>query len=218
MTRTTLCDRLEAGLLLAERMQAYRDKQDCVVVALPRGGVIPAYEIAMGLGLPLDVLVVRKLGVPGQPELAMGAIARGVTVLNEGIVAECGLTQADIARVAASEQAEVERRERAYRSGRAPVDCAGRTVILVDDGVATGATLRAGIAALRKLGAKRIVVAAAVAPADTAEQLRKEVDEVVVLMTPYPFVAISCWYEEFPQVTDVEVREALSACGHRRAS
>lgn len=206
-----LRDRVEAGRLLAERLEAYRGRPDCIVVALPRGGVITAYEISKELGLPLDILTVRKLGVPGQPELAMGAIATGgVRVLNQDIVDEIGVTPAEIEETAARERLELERRERTYREGRAPLEVSGNAVILVDDGIATGATLRSAIAALKARRAARIVVAAGVAPPETVAVLNREVDEVVILLTPSPFGAISVWYQEFPQTTDQEVRQRLT--------
>lgn len=204
-------DRTEAGRLLAARLEAYRNRPGGIVIALPRGGVVTGFEIARELGLPLDVLIVRKLGVPRQPELAMGAIASGgVRVLNQQIVEETGVTPAEIAQVEAREMAELQRRERTYRRGHAPPELAGRTVILVDDGIATGATLRSAVAVLKKQGAARIVVAAAVAPRETVDALRLEVDEVVVLMAPSPFGAISTWFRDFPQVTDDEVRQCLA--------
>lgn len=210
MARTVLQDREEAGRLLAAQLANYRHQPDCVVVALPRGGVITAFEIASALGLPLDVLIVRKLGVPGQPELAFGAIASGgVRVLNSDLVAEIGLDPWEMERVAAAEQVELERRERVYRQGRPPLDVSGKNVILVDDGVATGATLRAAVQALRLLGARRIVVAVGVAPPDTVRMLEGEVEEVRAVLTPQPFGAISLWFRDFPQTSDPEVLECL---------
>ncbi len=210
MASTVLRNREEAGRLLAMQLESYRRQPNCVVVALPRGGVITAFEIAGALGLPLDVLIVRKLGVPGQPELAFGAIASGgVRVLNPDLIAGIGLNEREMDRVAAAEQAELERRERVYRQGRPALDVLAKTVILVDDGVATGATLRAAVRALRMRGAGRIVVAVGVAPAETIAALEREVDEVRVVLTPLPFGAISLWFRDFPQTSDLEVLECL---------
>lgn len=204
-------NRAEAGRLLASRLEQYSGKPDCMVVALPRGGVVTGYEIAAKLHLPLDVLIVRKLGVPGQPELAMGAIASGgVKILNQDIVESLRITGEEIEAVAREEQRELERRERVYRGGREASTFAGRTVILADDGIATGATMSAAIAALRQLNVGRIVVAVGVAPRDTVRRLQGEADEVVCVETPYPFQAISLWYDTFPQTTDAEVRALLN--------
>lgn len=203
-------NRREAGRSLAAALRAYRHRDDVLVLGLPRGGVPVAFEVARSLGAPLDVMVVRKLGAPGQPELAMGAIASGgIRLLNERVVRLLGVSDAMIERVAAAEAAELERRERAYRGGAAPFDAAGRQVILIDDGVATGATLRAAIAALRRLGPARIVVAVPTAPPDTCERLRAETDELVVLDTPEPFLAVGRWYRDFGQTGDDEVRRLL---------
>jgi putative phosphoribosyl transferase len=204
-------DRSEAGSLLAERLTAYADRNDVVVLALPRGGVPVAFEIAQKLHAPLDVFIVRKLGVPWQEELAMGAIASGgVRVLNDDVVKASRISDEQIASVQAKEQKELERREQAYRAGRPAPDVRGRTVILVDNGIATGTTIRAGLAALRKLQPARIVVAVAVAPQSTYEELKAEADEVICLLTPEVFFAISMWYERFAQTTDEEVRDLLA--------
>jgi len=204
-------DRTEAGRLLANKLKGYANRDDVVVLALPRGGVPVAFEIARKLKAPLDVFIVRKLGVPWQEELAMGAIATGgVRVLNEDVVKACKISDDQMELVQAREQKELERRDQLYRGGRPAPEVRGRTVILVDNGIATGTTMRAGLAALRKLEPARIVVAVAVAPKSTYEELRAEADELVCLLTPEFFFAISMWYEEFEQTTDDEVRDLLA--------
>lgn len=206
-----LKDRAEAGRLLAEKLTAYANREDVIVLGLPRGGVPVAFEIAKRLNAPLDVFVVRKLGVPRQEELAMGAIATGgVRVLNDSVVKAYGISDDEIALVEAKEQKELARRELAYRGDRPPLDVHGRTVILVDNGIATGTTIRAALLALRKLQPARIVVAVAVAPESTYEKLKAEADEVVCILAPETFYAISLWYERFAQTTDEEVRDLLS--------
>ena len=204
-------DRIEAGRLLAEKLARYADRPDVLVLALPRGGVPVAYMVARALRAPMDVLLVRKLGVPGHEELAMGAIAPGgVRVLNTNMVWGLGLTEADVARVAAREQKELERRERAYRGGRPPLDVSGRTVILVDDGLATGATMRAAVAALGRMQPAGIIVAAPVASRSTCNEFKKELGTVCVCaLTPYPFDGVGRWYEDFSQATDQELRDLL---------
>jgi predicted phosphoribosyltransferase len=204
-------DRAEAGRLLGvavrERLAA---ASRAIVLGLPRGGVPVAAEVARALGAPLDVLVVRKVGVPEQPELAMGAVGPGgVIVRNEELLELLPNAAREFQRVAQRERAEVERRERAYRGGRPPLAIAGRTAILVDDGVATGATMRAGVAATRALGAARVVVATPVAASDACALLEAEADEVVCLQVPPDFHAVGAWYEEFPQLDDDEVRALL---------
>jgi putative phosphoribosyl transferase len=204
-------NRQEAGRLLAERLGEYKGCEDALVLALPRGGVPVGLEIARALGVPLDVFLVRKLGLPGQEELAMGAIASGgARVLNEELVATLGLSSDLIDSVAAREQAELERRERAYRGERPAPDVRGRTVIVVDDGLATGSSMRAAIAALRQRGPKRIVVAVPAAPRQTCDELQSQVDELVVLKTPHPFYAVGAWYEDFSEVSDEQVRSMLA--------
>jgi predicted phosphoribosyltransferase len=204
-------DRTHAGQLLAERLRRYADRQDVVVLGLPRGGVPVAAEVAWRLRVPLDVFVVRKLGVPGHEELAMGAIATGgVRVLNDGVIALAGVSGRDIDATTARERVELERRERAYRNDRAPPDLRGRTVILVDDGLATGATMRAAVGAVRRQNAAAVVVAVPTASADTCDALRTEADEVLCLTTPEPFGAVGLWYEDFSATTDDEVRELLA--------
>jgi putative phosphoribosyl transferase len=204
-------DRKEAGRILAERLAAYKNRQDVVILALPRGGVPVAYEVAKELNAPLDVFVVRKLGVPGQEELAMGAIASGgVRVINEDVAQMLRIPEEMIDEVAAKEEEELERRERLYRGDRPGLDARGRVAILIDDGLATGSTMRAAAAAVRGQQPTRIVVAAPVAAASTCAELRNEVDEVVCAETPEPFYAISLWYRDFTQTTDDEVRELLA--------
>lgn len=214
-----LNDRAEAGRLLADKLTAYADREDVIVLGLPRGGVPVAYEIARKLKAPLDVFIVRKLGVPWQEELAMGAIASGgVRVLNDEVVRAYRISDDDIALVEAKEKEELVRRERAYRGDRPAPDVRGRTVLLVDDGVATGTTLKAGLAALRKLKPARIVVAVGVAPRSTYEELKAEADEVVCLLAPEIFYAISLWYQRFTQTTDEEVRELLARAQEQKAA
>src|SRR5438270_8105246 len=204
-------NRNEAGRLLAKKLTAYANRPDVLVLALPRGGVPVAYEVARALGAPLDVFVVRKLGVPGYEELAMGAVATaGVRVLNDQIVQQLGLPEYVIDAVATREQQELARRERVYRSGRPPADVRGRTVILVDDGLATGATMRAAVMALRQLQPARIVIAVPTASPETCEELKAEVDDIVCAITPEPFLGVGRWYEDFSQTTDREVRDLLA--------
>jgi predicted phosphoribosyltransferase len=204
-------DRQEAGEALAKVLFDLLDRDGSIaVLALPRGGVPVAAEIARRLQAPLDVFIVRKLGAPGQEELAMGAIASGgVRVMNQDVVRALGVTEREIDAVAGREQREIERRETRYRGGRAPLDVAGKTIILVDDGVATGATMRAAVAALRKQNPAQIVVAVPHAAEDSYQQLRREADDVICLETPEPYVAVGCWYRRFPQTTDEEVQRLL---------
>lgn len=205
-------DRREAGRLLARALAHYAGRKDVVVLGLPRGGVPVAAEVAHSLGVPLDVLIVRKLGAPGQEELAIGAIAEGgVRVLNRELVESIGLSRRDIDELAQTEERELERRVRLYRDGRGPLPVADRTVIVVDDGVATGATMRAGLQSLRARGATLVVAAAPVGAADSVESLREDADEVVVLETPAWFNAVGQWYENFGQTSDEEVRACLNA-------
>ncbi|MGH7579896.1 MAG: phosphoribosyltransferase [Gemmatimonadales bacterium] len=203
-------DRAEAGEVLAGALAAYANRPDVILLALPRGGVPVAYQVARALRAPLDVFLVRKLGVPGQEELAMGAVASGgVRVLNEQVVRHLRIPESVIASVAAWELEEVRRRERAYRGDRPAPAVRGMTVILVDDGLATGSTMLAAVRALRLQEPARIVVAVPVAAPDTCELLRAEADEVVCTVTPEPFHAVGLWYEDFSQTTDEEVRELL---------
>jgi putative phosphoribosyl transferase len=204
-------DRAEAGRLLADRLRHYAGRDDVIVLALPRGGVPVGYEVAKALGAPLDVFVVRKLGVPGYEELAMGAIASGgLIVLNREALQALPITEADIQRAAAAELRELERREEAYRGGgHDPPHVEGKTVILVDDGLATGSTMRAAALAVRQLNPARAVVAVPVAAAETCDEFRDVVDEIVCSVTPRPFRAVGLWYEDFSQTSDDEVRELL---------
>ncbi len=204
-------NRAQAGTELGERLAAYSGRDDVVVLALPRGGVPVGREVARALGVPLDVFVVRKLGLPGQEELAMGALASGGTrVLNEELVHQLGLRAATIDRVVAREAIELERREQRYRAGRPPPDVTGRSVILVDDGLATGSTMRAAILALRAQDPARIVVAVPTAPPQACGELEGVADEVVCLMQPQPFYAVGMSYEDFAEVGDEEVRRLLA--------
>jgi putative phosphoribosyl transferase len=203
-------DRAEGGRLLGERLTALASRDDVFVLALPRGGVPVAREVARALGAPLDVFLVRKLGHPAQPELAMGAIASGGTrVLNEQLVRELRLDDDVIDRVTERELAELERRERAYRGDRPLPDLTGKTVVLVDDGLATGATMRAAVAAVRAQGPRRIVVAVPTAPLHSLAELGREADEVVSVITPEPFHAVGLWYEDFRELSDDDVRRLL---------
>jgi putative phosphoribosyl transferase len=210
MSTERFTNRTEAGRQLADDLKEYAGREDALVLALPRGGVPVAFEVARALGLPMDLFLVRKLGVPGHEELAMGAIASGgVRVLNEEVVRMFSPPEDTIARVAAQEQEELERRERAYRGGRRDLRLEGKTVILVDDGLATGSTMRAAAQAVRAQDPARIVVAVPVAAAETCDELRGEVDEVVCTLTPEPFRAVGIWYDDFAQTTDEEVRDLL---------
>jgi predicted phosphoribosyltransferase len=207
-------NRTDAGRRLAEKLAAYANRPDVLVLALPRGGVPVGYEVARALGAPLDVFLVRKLGVPGYEELAMGAVASGgVRVLNDEIVRGLGISEHEIDAVAARELQGVRRRERLYRGDRPPPDVGGRTAILVDDGLATGATMRATIRASRQQHPARIVVAVPTASPDTSEALKTEADDVICAMTPEPFFAVGHWYDDFTQTTDDEVRELLGRGG-----
>jgi putative phosphoribosyl transferase len=204
-------DRSAAGRELAERLSRYAGRKDIVVLGLPRGGVPVAYEVAAALAAPLDVFVVRKLGVPGHEELAMGAIASGgVRVLNERVVNEVGIDAPEIEAVADRERAELERRERAYRGERDPIDVEGKTVIVVDDGLATGATMRAAITALRDRQADTIVVAVPTGSPQTCAEIGETVDEIVCARTPEEFTAVGVWYRDFEPTSDDEVRRLLN--------
>jgi predicted phosphoribosyltransferase len=204
-------DRAEAGRVLTGELSAYANRSDVLVLALPRGGVPVAFEVARSLRAPLDVFLVRKLGLPGQEELAMGAIAAGgVRVLNEEVVQELRIPERVIDVVAAREAQELERRRRAYRDDLPLPDVRGRTVILVDDGLATGASMRTAIAALRQQQPARIVVAVPVAAPSVCEEFRKLADEVVCAATPEPFYAVGLWYQDFSPTTDEQVRDLLA--------
>jgi putative phosphoribosyl transferase len=205
-------DRTEAGRELATKLSSYSGRDDVMVLALPRGGVPVAYEVAQALQAPLDVFLVRKLGMPGQEELALGAIATGgIRVVNEEVARLLDVPAATIDAVAKEEQQELERREREYRGDRPPPAIAGKTVILVDDGLATGSTMRAALAALRQQHPAHLVVAVPVGAAETCAILEREADEVVCGRRPEPFYAVGMWYEDFGQTTDEEVRELLSS-------
>ncbi len=211
-------DRRAAGVALAEALDQYRGRDDVIVLALPRGGVPVALEVATALGARLDLMLVRKLGTPGQEELAMGAIAGGGgRVMNEDVVRALGISEAAIERVAERESAELKRREQAYRGDRPWPELAGQCVILVDDGLATGATMRASVEAVRAQQPARIVVAVPVAPRDTVALLRNQADAVVCLAEPEPFSAIGLWYLDFSQVSDDEVRAMLDVAWNRQA-
>jgi putative phosphoribosyl transferase len=214
--RTRFRDRSEAGRVLAEELSRYAGRDDVVVLALPRGGVPVGYEIAKALGAPLDVFVARKLGVPGYPELAMGAIASGGrAVLDQALVQRLGISEDAVRQVVAQERRELERREAAYREGRSPLDLSGKTVILVDDGLATGATMRAAALAVKEHRPERVIVAVPVAAAQTCDDFRGDVDEIICAVTPEPFYAVGLWYENFDQTTDEEVRELLARVAGR---
>jgi len=206
-------DRTEAGKLLAEQLKEYANRSDVLVLALPRGGVPVGYEIAKALNAPLDVLIVRKLGAPGQEELALGAIASGgVRIMNEDVLPFLSLTEEEIERIVAREQSELERREKLYRGDRPAPDARGKIVILVDDGIATGASMRSAVEAIKQQQPAKLIVAAPVAARSTCEEFNREVDHetCVCLETPEPFFAVGLWYEDFAQTTDDEVRDLLA--------
>jgi len=203
-------DRTEAGRLLARHLNSYADREDVIVLGVPRGGIPVAFEVATALRVPFDIFVLRKLGVPGHEELAFGAIASGgVRILDRSTIGALGLTIRDIARVTKDEQRELERREHAYRGARPPLDVNGLTVILVDDGIATGSSMRAAIRALRQMNPAVLVLATPVAPRATCDRLRAEVDELVCLETPEPFYGVGQFYDDFSQVSDEEVTRLL---------
>jgi predicted phosphoribosyltransferase len=203
-------NRSEAGRWLADRLKAYAHRPDVIVLALPRGGVPVGFELARALEVSLDVFLVRKLGLPGQEELAMGAIASGgVRVLNDDVVQALDVPSSVIDRVARREEQELTRREAAYRGSRPAPDLRGRVVILVDDGLATGSTMRAAVRAVKQMQPARVVVAVPVAAASTRDDLAAEVDEIVCETPPEPFLAVGRWYEDFSQTTDEEVRDLL---------
>jgi len=203
-------DRTEAGRALAERLR-HLAGHDVIVLALPRGGLPVAYEIARALQAPLDVLNVRKLGVPWQEELAMGAVATGgVRVLNDDVIRSTGVTTADIDAAVATQRAEIERRERLYRGGRPAPDLRDRTVVVVDDGIATGATVRAALAVIRAQHPRKLVLATPVAQASVAASLAHDVDELVCALLPAELYAIGLWYDQFPQLTDEDVQQILA--------
>jgi predicted phosphoribosyltransferase len=208
---TRFRDRVDAGRVLARKLDRYRGRPDLLVLALPRGGVPVGFEVARELGAPLDVFVVRKLGMPGHEEYAIGAIASGgVRIINEEAITAFGVTDDEIEAVTAAESAELERRERRYRDGRPPPEIAGKTVILVDDGLATGSTMRAAVEALREEGPARLVVAVPTAAPETCHEIGRLVDDMVCAMTPEPFYAVGLWYDDFGQTTDEEVHDLLA--------
>lgn len=210
-------DRADAGRAVARRLEGERLQPDPLVLALPRGGAPVGFEVARALDAALDVFVVRKLGVPGQPELAMGAIASGgVRVLNDAVIEALGIPQATVAAVVDRERAEVERRERAYRGDRPAEPVRGRAVALVDDGLATGATMRAAVLSVRQQAPARLVVAVPVAALDACAAFDSDVDRIVCAATPEPFYSVGLWYEDFAQTTDEEVRVLLAEAADRR--
>jgi putative phosphoribosyl transferase len=209
-------DREEAGRLLAGSLREYENRDDVIVLALPRGGVPVAFEIANALGVPLDVFIVRKLGVPGFEELAMGAIASGgARVINQSVLAQVQNPGEALRLVSEQELRELERREIEYRESRAPLDLSGKTVILVDDGLATGASMRAAVKAVRQRNVAQCIVAVPVAAPDTCADLEQEVDEIVCLATPDEFRAVGQFYDDFSQTSDQEVRELLASAASR---
>ena len=212
-------DRIEAGRLLAGELMPYANQPGVIVLGLPRGGVPAAFEVASALGAPLDVFIVRKLGTPGQRELAMGAIASGgIRVLNEEVVRGLGIAPEVIDAVSADEERELQRRELAYRGSTSGPEARGKTVLLIDDGIATGSTIRAAIRALRAQHPARLIVAVPVAAASTCRELRPDVDDLVALMTPEIFHGVGEWYEDFRQTTDAEVVEWLQRARENLAS
>lgn len=212
-------NRTEAGRILAGALMHYKSKPDVIVIGLTRGGVPVAAEVASALHAPLDVIVVRKLGVPFQPELAMGAIAGdGTEVLDKGLIHGLGLTDKEVAAVTTRERAELERRERLYRGGQPPLSLKGRTAILIDDGLATGSTMLAAVAFARKLSPKRVVMAVPVGSVEAIEKLRLKVDECVSLATPEPLFAVGEWYSDFLPTSDTEVLNLLEESAKRIAA
>jgi predicted phosphoribosyltransferase len=206
-------DRVEAGQLLGRAMaERVPDRTNLIVLALPRGGVPVGCEVARALGAPMDVFIVRKLGVPGHEELAMGAIASGgVRVMNDDVLRHVPVSKKAIEAVSARELVELARRERSYRGSKPPLDVRGKTVIVVDDGLATGSTMRAAVRALRRENADAIIVAVPVAARETCEEFFREVDDIVCLRTPDPFQAVGLWYDDFSQTTDEEVHQLLAS-------
>jgi predicted phosphoribosyltransferase len=215
--KTQFFNRTEAGQILAENLSNYANREDVVVLALPRGGVPVAAEVAKGLNLPLDVFVVRKLGLPGHPELAMGAIASGgVRVFNGEVVNALRIPDEVIDAVSGQELIELQRREKAYRAGLPPVDVEGKIVIVVNDGVATGSTMLAAVSALRQLNAAHIVVAAPVIAGSSYREIQRKANEVAAVMIPERFYAVGEWYEDFSQTSDEEVRDLLAQAARRQ--
>lgn len=204
-------DRHDAGRRLADELFQYANRPNLLVLGLPRGGVPVAYEVARALHAPLDVFIVRKLGFPGHPELAMGAIASGgVRILHRRLIEIYEIPDDDIDRITAAEQRELDRREKSYRDERPSPDVRDHTVILIDDGLATGLTMRAAVQALRQESARKVVVAVPIAPPDTCDAMRQEVDDIICVITPEPFLAVGIWYADFSETSDEEVRELLT--------
>jgi putative phosphoribosyl transferase len=204
-------NRREAGKRLADLLQEYAGLPNVLVLGLPRGGVPVAYEVAKALGAPLDVFVVRKLGVPGQEELAFGAIATGgVRILNPSVMKQARITDEELESITAAESKELERREHAFRGDRPAPQIRGHTVILVDDGLATGATMRAAVMALRQQGPARVVVGVPAASPETCAEFQDDVDDIVCAVTPDPFYSVGLWYDDFTQTTDEEVHDLLA--------
>jgi putative phosphoribosyl transferase len=215
--KTQFFNRTEAGQFLAENLGSYANRDDVLVLALPRGGVPVAAEVAKRLNAPLDVCVVRKLGLPGHPELAMGAIASGgVRVFNGEVVNALRIPDEVIDAVSAEELAELQRREKVYRAGLPPLDVEGKTIIVVDDGIATGSTMLAAVSALRQLNAARIIIAAPVVAASTYREMQRHADEVIAVILPERFYAVGQWYEDFSQTSDEKVRELLAQAIRRQ--
>jgi len=209
-------NRVQAGRQLAKKLSAYAGRKDVIVLGIPRGGVPVAFEVARLLRAPLDIFLSRKLGVPGQEELAFGALASGgVRVLNRDLIKELNLSKEEIDRIVEAVRTELERRERVYRGARAPLKVEGRVALLIDDGIATGSSMRAAIKALRQLKPSQLVVAIPVAPLHTCERMRSEVDEIVCVYTPENFYAIGQFYEDFSQITDQEVTQLLDRAAQR---
>jgi len=203
-------NRAEAGRLLAHKLEQYRNMPGLLVLGLPRGGVPVAYAVAIALNAPLDILLVRKLGVPGQDELAMGAIAsNGILILNNSVIQRLGIPESVVEAVSKRETKELHRREQDYRGVRPPVDIPGKTVIVIDDGLATGSTMKAAIAALRRQNPAKIIAAVPTASPETCEELKSAADEIVCAIMPEPFYAVGFSYEDFEQTTDAEVRELI---------
>lgn len=215
MSVRRLRDRRDAARQIAAKLARYANRHDAIVIGLPRGGVVTASEIADMLHLPLDVLVVRKLGTPGQEELAMGAVARDVTVINEEVVRMVGVSKSTVAKVAERERVEVDRRELEFRKGRPPLQLAKKIAIIADDGLATGSTMRAAVTAIRREKPAEIVLAVPVAPPDVYAHFKREVDQVVCLSMPNPFGAVAFWYDQFEPVSDREVIDLLDRAAQR---
>jgi putative phosphoribosyl transferase len=214
---TQFRNRTEAGRLLSHKLLKYANRRDVIVLALPRGGVPVAYEVAKVLNAPLEVFLVHKLGLPGQEELAMGAIASGgIRILNDTVIEAFGVSDRTVDQVAGAAQKELEDRERLYRGDRPMPDIRERTLILIDDGLATGSTMRAAVAALRQQHPARIVVAVPTAASQTCKEFETEVDEIICAQTPEPFVAVGMWYRDFAQTTHQEVHDLLERAAQER--